>query len=93
MAYNLFIAYDLDAPGQNYDAVRDAIRGLGQWWQAQYSLFYVHTQHAPGDAFAIVHAAMDANDRLAVINCAPGSVITDWDYPPIDEINAIWLTP
>lgn len=44
MSYNLFIAYDLNAPGQNYDAVRDAIRDLGQHWQAQFSLFYVNTQ-------------------------------------------------
>ena len=92
MAYNLFIAYDLDAPGQNYDAVRDAIKGLGQWWQAQFSLFYVHTESTPADAFAIVTAAMDANDKLAVINCASdlGAIITNWDHPPIDEINAIW---
>lgn len=92
MSYNLFIAYDLNSPGQNYDAVRDAIKGLGQWWQAQYSLFYVHTQYAPGDVFRIVHAAMDPNDRLAVINCdnAVGAILTNWDHPPIDEINAIW---
>ncbi len=43
MASNLFIAYDLMKPGQNYDAVRDAIRNLGPWYQFQYSLFYVHT--------------------------------------------------
>lgn len=95
MAWNLFIAYDLDAPGQNYDAVRDAIRSLGQWWQAQFSLFYVHTQHSPAEAFAIVQAAMDSNDRLAVINCASdlGAILTNWDHPPIDEINSIWLAP
>ncbi len=95
MAYNLFIAYDLDAPGQNYDAVQNAIKSLGQWWQAQYSLFYVHTQHSPREAFALVQPAMDANDRLAVINCASdlGAILTTWDRPPIDEINAIWLAP
>jgi hypothetical protein len=94
MASNLFIAYDLDAPGQNYDAVRDAIRSLGQWWQAQFSLFYVHTQYSPAQAFAIVGAAMDVNDRLAVINCADeiGAIITNWDHPPIAEINEIWAT-
>jgi hypothetical protein len=95
MSYNLFIAYDLDAPGQNYDAVRDAIRGLGQWWQAQFSLFYVHTEHTPGEAFTIVHAAMDINDKLAVINCdsALGAIVTNWDHPPITEINSIWFAP
>lgn len=92
MAYNLFIAYDLLLPGQNYDGVRDAIKSLGQTWQAQLSLFYVHTNHSPTDAFAIVHAAMDEGDRLAVINCdsALGAILTNWDHPPINEINAIW---
>ena len=92
MAYNLFIAYDLMSPGQNYDAVRDAIAHLGPHWQFQYSLFYVHTERAPGEAFAYVQAHMDANDRLAVINCdqGVGAFVTNWDHPPIDAINAIW---
>ncbi len=36
--------------------------------------------------------ALDANDRLAVIN-ASGGIVTTWDRPPIDAINAIWFTP
>lgn len=87
--YNLFVAYDLDAPGQKYDAVRDRIRSLGQWWQVQYSLFYVSTDLAPDAAYAHVAQAMDANDRLAVIN-AFGAVVSDWDSPPLDAVNEIW---
>lgn len=95
MAYNLFIAYDLMAPGQNYDAVRERIRSLGPNWQFQYSLFYVHTQLGPAEAYMHVYAALDANDRLAVINAAHdlGAITTNWDHPPIDEINAIWAKP
>lgn len=89
---NLFIAYDLMQPGQNYDAVRDAIKALGAWHQFQYSLFYVHTEYSAADAFAAVHAAMDSGDRLAVINAQAG-VVTDWDRPPIDAINTIWSKP
>lgn len=89
MAYNLFIAYDLDAPGQNYDAVRDAIKNLGAWHQFQFSLFYVNTSHDPQHAFALVRAAMDGNDKLVVIN-AVGGVVSTWDNPPIDAINTIW---
>jgi len=89
LAYNLFIAYDLMSPGQNYDAVRDAIKGLGQWHQFQFSLFYVNTPHNPSAAFAIVNAAMDMDDRLVVID-AMGGVVSTWDNPPIDAINAIW---
>ena len=92
MAYNLFIAYDLMTPGQNYEAVRDKIRSLGQWHQFQLSLFYVHTTFTPQQAFAHVVMVMDANDRLAVINAASG-IVTSWDRPPIDAINAIWSSP
>lgn len=88
-AYNLFIAYDLDRPGQNYDAVHERIKALGHWYQFQYSLFYVNTQFSPSDAFAFVWGVMDANDRLAAINAASG-VVSTGDRPPIDSINAIW---
>jgi len=90
MAYNLFIAYDLMEPGQNYDAVRDRIKALGRWHQFQYSLFYVNTEMSPSEAFRHVGEVMDTNDRLAVINAASG-VVSNWDHPPIDAINAIWV--
>lgn len=95
MSYNLFIAYDLMQPGQNYDAVRDRIKELGQWHQFQLSLFYVHTGSSPDEAYAHVSKACDRNDRLAVINCdrALGAILSNWDHPPIDAINAIWSTP
>ena len=92
MSYNLFIAYDLNSPGQNYNAVQDAIKDLGQWYQFQLSLFYVHTDKTPSEAFAIVEAELDGNDRLAVINAHNG-IVTSWDKPPIDAINAIWSAP
>lgn len=92
MAYNLFVAYDLMSPGQNYDVVRDAIKNLGPNWQFQYSLFYVHTNLTPDQAYARVLSSMDANDKLAVI-VADGGIVTNWDHPPINEINAIWSAP
>lgn len=92
MANNLFIAYDLMSPGQNYDQVRDAIKSLGTWHQFQFSLFYVNTSLTSQDAYAVVIAAMDANDRLAVID-ASGGVVSTWDRPPVAAINAIWFTP
>ena len=89
MSYNLFIAYDLMSPGQNYDAVRDRIKSLGASWQFQFSLFYVSTDSSPEQAYAHIAAVMDSNDRLAVINAQSG-VVSDWDRPPLDQINAIW---
>ena len=90
MAHNLFIAYDLMKPGQNYDVVRDAIKSLGKWHQFQYSLFYVNTIYTAEQAFELVNAVLDRNDRLAVINAERG-VVTTWDKPPIDAINSIWF--
>lgn len=90
MAKNLFIAYDLMEPGQNYDAVQSAIKQLGKWHQFQYSLFYVHTEFDEHEAARRVLAVMDARDRLLVID-AVGGVSTTWDRPPIAEINAIWF--
>lgn len=95
MAYNLFIAYDLMSPGQNYDAVRDAIKSLGSWHQFQFSLFYVHTDLAPDKAYLEVQRCLDSNDRLAVINAdnETGAFVSNWDHPPIDAINEIWSEP
>lgn len=92
MAYNLFIAYDLMSPGQNYDRVRDRIKELGVHWQFQFSLFYVHTDLTPDQAYAHILRALDGNDRLAVI-IADGGIVTNWDHPPIDAINTIWHRP
>lgn len=92
MAYNLFIAYDLIPPGQNYDDVRDAIMGLGQYHQFQYSLFYVNTQHSPNEAYLVVRQHMDVGDKLAVIDAKAG-VVSSGDKPLIDAINQIWFAP
>jgi hypothetical protein len=92
MTYNLFIAYDLMSPGQNYDAVRDRIKALGPHWQFQFSLFWVNTDLSPQEAHSFILKAMDANDRLAVIDAFSG-VVTNWDRPPIDAINSIWSSP
>ena len=92
MTYNLFIAYDLMRPGQNYEAVQSRIKELGLYYQFQMSLFYVNTIHPPAVAYYRVAQAIDTSDRLAVIN-AVGGIVSNWDHPPIDEINAIWTAP
>jgi len=77
------------SPGQNYNSTQEAIKSLGQWHQFQYSLFYVNTALTAQEAYAVVMQSMDTNDRLAVIN-ASGGMVSTWDKPPIDAINAIW---
>jgi hypothetical protein len=92
MAYNLFVSYDLDSPGQNYESVRKRIKSLGRWHQFQMSFFYVNTDLNAIQAYAAIAEVIDSNDRLAVIDAAAG-IVTAWDRPPIDAINAIWSAP
>lgn len=68
MANNLFISYDLNNPGQNYDTVIEKIKTLGNWAKVQYSLWYVNSNYSASDAAGIVWAVMDKNDSLIVID-------------------------
>jgi hypothetical protein len=90
MAFNLFISYDVDKPGQNYEAVHERIKSLGRWYHAQQSLFYVHTALTAQQAHEAVFAVMDRNDRLIVVDSTGA-----WMYPapPIDveAINRVWF--
>ena len=91
MAHNLFIAYDLVSPGQNYDAVIGAIKSLGAHCHIQLSMFYVHTALTPQSAHDAVRSVMDPNDKLAVID-ANSAVITKYNPILINDINTIWYT-
>ncbi len=88
MAYNLLIAYDLMKPGQSYEAVHARIKSLGRYAQLQFSLFYVHTNSSPADAYAHVKAAMDENDKLAVANV--NNMILSSPKSVLDAINSVW---
>lgn len=68
MVHNLFIAYDLMQPGQNYKAVQHRIEQLGAWYKLQYSLYYVQSDLDMKAAHDFVRAAMDSGDNLAVID-------------------------
>lgn len=68
MANNLFISYDLHQPGQNYAAVEEAIKELGNWAKVHYSLWYVNSTRTVKQAAQHVWAAMDRNDKLIVVD-------------------------
>lgn len=76
MAYNLFLAYDLVPPGQNYEAVQNQIKRLGPWYKLQYSLFYVQSVMDMKAAHDFVRLAMDGGDKLAVIDARDAFVST-----------------
>lgn len=67
MNYNYFVAYDLNFPGQNYDAVIERIKSLGTHAHMQMSLFYLKTDLTMIEVHTSIREVMDANDKLAVI--------------------------
>lgn len=85
MAYNLFIAYDLIPPGQNYEAVQNQIKQLGQWYKLQYSLFYVQSHADIKTAHDFIRLAMDEGDKLAVIDARDAFV----SNVPVGDLAAI----
>lgn len=92
MSRNLFIAFDLCDPGQNYKAVHERIKSLGPWYHAQQSLFYVHTAMTPQQAHAHVWVAMDWNDKLIVVD-ATSAVMMPALPAHVNAINAVWFAP
>lgn len=68
MANNLFISYDLYAPGQHYQRVIDAIKTLGPWAKLEKSLWYVNSASNAESAAKFLWQKMDANDVLIVID-------------------------
>jgi hypothetical protein len=75
MANNLFIAYDLDKPGQDYAKIEDAIKALGSWARLQGSVWYVHTKYTGDQVEAHLRKFIDTNDRLLVIDA-----LNAWGY-------------
>jgi hypothetical protein len=86
---NIFVAYDLISPGQNYEAVREKIKSLGRWYQAQYSLFYLSTGFSVEQVHSAVRSVMDANDKLAVID-ANRVQMTPYPQSDINDIASAW---
>lgn len=68
MSNNLFISYDLNAPGQNYERVISAIKSTGSWAKVQKSFWYVSSELTAEQVLARVWAVMDPTDSLIVIN-------------------------
>jgi hypothetical protein len=90
MAYNLVVAYDLNSPGQNYEAVQAKIKSLGRWYKLQYSLFYLHSALDAQQVHDAVRGAMDANDKLTVVD-AKNAVISPISQTDLAAINALWV--
>jgi len=89
---NLFISYDLNAPGQRYDNVAEAIKALGSWAKVQKSFWYVKSVHSAQEAARRVWAVMDRNDSLIVVDAT--NKTANWfnlDPKVAEHIRAAWM--
>lgn len=76
---NLFIAYDLYQPGQNYDAVEKAVKALGTACKLLNTTWHVKSSKSFKEARDAVAAVMDKNDKLLVIDA--NSAATSGTFP------------
>lgn len=70
MANNLFISYDLNSPGQDYQKVINTIKTFGNWANIQKSLWYVNSSYTAEQALDILYKQVDRNDSVIVIDCS-----------------------
>jgi hypothetical protein len=89
---NLFIAYDLISPGQNYEAVRSRIRELGDGASFSTRCSTSTGSWTPEAANSWIRTAMDANDKLVVVDASSG-YISNYPLNLVDAINTAWFRP
>ena len=65
---NLFISYDLNQPGQNYERVIEAIKALGNWAKVQKSFWYVRSSLTASQALDRLKLVIDKNDSIIVVD-------------------------
>ena len=68
MANNLFISYDLNSPGQNYEKLIAAMKTLGPWAKLQQSFWYVNSALDAAAAANKLREFTDSNDYLVVVD-------------------------
>ena len=83
MANNLFISYDLNSPGQDYEAIFDEIKSLGSWAKVQKSFWYVNSRLTAKEAADRIRKKMDKNDSLIVVDASNNNA--SW-YGLSDEV-------
>ncbi len=70
MGNNLIISYDLQSPNQDYEAVSDAIKSLGNWAKVHRSVWYVNSIHSAEKARDVIAKVVDHNDSLFVADAS-----------------------
>jgi len=61
------INYDLKRPGQNYNALHEAIKGCGAWWHYLGSTWLVDTSLNAKEIWDRLSPHVDKNDNMLVV--------------------------
>ncbi|WP_333770430.1 hypothetical protein [Streptomyces sp. IBSBF 2435] len=64
------IGYDLNRPGQKYEALADQIKKIsnGTWWHKLDSTWFIRTELNSAQVCKSLQPYVDGNDELLVIN-------------------------
>jgi len=81
---NLFISYDLNSPGQDYDTIKEEIKSLGSWAKVQESLWYVQSTLTVKQVSDRLTQYIDTNDSIIVIDASNNKAIS---YGLSDEVD------
>lgn len=61
------INYDLKRPGQNYDALHEAIKGCGAWWHYLGSTWLIDTSLNAKGVWDRLSPHVDNNDNMLIV--------------------------
>jgi hypothetical protein len=64
----LLVGYDLNAPGQSYDKLYDALKSTRTWWHNLDSTWLIVTNETPVELRNRLARHLDPNDELLVID-------------------------
>ncbi len=83
------VTYDLNAPGQNYNALYDAIKAQGTWWHCLDSTWMVASNLSSSQIRDNLMPHIDSNDKLLVVEQAKfNSAWTGFDKQCSDWLKA-----
>ena len=73
----LLITYDLNKPGQDYEALHEKIKGLGSWWHYLDSTWIVVSSLTPSQVIERLKPTLDTTDTVLVVNIT-GETYAGW---------------
>jgi hypothetical protein len=85
-AMTVLIAYDLNRPGQNYDALIKELKSIGSYARPLESTWLINTTHTPAAIRDYLKDFIDAGDKLLVVALAG-----DWATYGIHTDVVTWL--